>query len=95
MSLSETENPGLRRQVKHSEAMLKDVHLLEAALAADCVVVSLDDTALRLFRQAAQEIRNLRKITWANPVTDPQAVEDWLKQGAKPVKEWRLGSSSD
>lgn len=71
---------------RQEEAMLKDYHLVEAALQADGIVVSLDDTARRLF-----QIRELNTITWVNPVSEHLRVQSWLEQGAPPVDEWRLG----
>lgn len=64
-------------------AMLKDGHLIEAALAADGIVVSLDDAARALFRIASQEVRDLRGIAWVNPNEAPQDTLEWLRQGAK------------
>ncbi|HEV2689742.1 MAG TPA: hypothetical protein VGV35_14365 [Bryobacteraceae bacterium] len=66
--------------------MLKDLHLVEAALGAEDIVVSMDENARMLFA-----VRELREIMWVNPVREPQRVLDWLEQGAPTVDEWKLG----
>ena len=82
-----TENQ--RSQVK------KDIHLIEAALATDKIVVSLDDkTARRFFTQAAHEIEELRElkaIAWINPDKPEETPIAWLKGGANPEPERLLG----
>src|SRR5437588_543493 len=49
------------------EAMLKDIHLIEAALQADKIVISMDGTARGYFQEVTQNIVVLRKIVWINP----------------------------
>jgi hypothetical protein len=82
-----TENQ--RSQVK------KDIHLIEAALATDKIVISLDDkTARRFFTQAAQqveELRELKTISWVNPDKPEESPISWLKSGANPEPERLLG----
>ena len=67
-------------------AMLKDLHLIEAALAAASIVVSADENARALF-----QIREFSAITWVNPVSDKDRVQAWLEVGAPQVDEWKLG----
>src|SRR5262245_53647061 len=47
---------------RSAEAMRKDCLLIEAAIATDRLVASLDETARRLFVKAARRIRELRSI---------------------------------
>jgi hypothetical protein len=83
---------GLRTRVTKDRAkeeitaILKDIHLVEAALGTEKIVVSMDEKARAFFA-----IPELRFITWVNPVSDPARVHDWLQQGAPPVEEWKLG----
>ncbi len=73
-------------------AMSKDIHLIEAARATDCIVVSLDETVRRLFAGAAHRVPVLQPIVWANP---GRAIEDcltWLEEGAALDDHRRLGS---
>jgi len=74
-----------------ADAMQKDVHLIEAALATDRIVISLDDTVRRLFAGASVNIRELRPVVWANPATEGEELLNWIKAGAKDEKERRLG----
>jgi hypothetical protein len=64
----------------------KDIHLIEASLATDKIVVSLDDnTARRFFTQAAKEVEELcelKAIAWVNPDKLEEDSINWLKSGA-------------
>ena len=72
-------------------AMLKDFHLIGAALATDQTIVSLDETIRGLFGQASQSVGEIRHIIWVNP--DRTAEEHpitWLQNGAPPGADRRL-----
>ena len=62
-------------------AMLKDAHLVEAALSTDGLIVSLDDEARKGFARASQSIPRIEGIVWVNPERD-RNVRDWLRSGA-------------
>jgi hypothetical protein len=88
----------LRRKVdalavkeKAREAMMKDIHLIEAALASDLRVASLDEEARGLLTAAAQEIRELKKVVWVNPDKSEEQPIVWLEEGAKAEHDRRLG----
>ncbi|NER98862.1 MAG: hypothetical protein F6J86_34400 [Symploca sp. SIO1B1] len=73
--------------------IIKDVHLLEAALASDKTIISLDEkTARRFFRRAAKESSILQTIVWVNPnrVEEEQPIA-WLEAGAIPEEKRLLG----
>jgi len=74
----------------------KDIHLIEAALATDKIVVSLDDnTARRFFAQAAQEVEELselKAVAWINPNKPEETPIEWLRSGANAEPERLLGS---
>lgn len=87
------EDPGLEARIlrtsrndEQRQAMLKDVPLIQAALQADYIVISRDENARALF-----QIRELSAITWVNPVSAPERILEWLREGAPSVDEWRLG----
>jgi hypothetical protein len=69
-----------------------DVHLIEAALAADSVVISRDDEAHHLLQSISGACPEIEKVLWVNPVKDDLEKLDWLRQGARSVKAWQLGS---
>jgi hypothetical protein len=82
---------------KQRYEIVKDICLLEAALATDKIVISLDDnTARKYFSQAAQQIQSLKDslkdIVWVNPdrVEQEQPIP-WLEQGAPYEKNRTLG----
>jgi hypothetical protein len=73
----------------------KDMHLIEAALAADMVVVSLDITARYHFAHAAESVTELRELVWISPVQMSQcALRAWLEDGATPEEPMKLGVSA-
>ncbi len=91
--LEAEQNAGLRTRLLDPGAgenplaiRLKDVPLLEAALRADHIVVSLDEEARNAF-----QFRELNIITWLNPVRERERVNAWLEDGAPAVEEWKLG----
>ncbi|WP_437927193.1 hypothetical protein WMF37_50600 [Sorangium sp. So ce291] len=72
------------------EAMLKDVHLVEAAQASDRTILSLDDAARSLFAGASRRVRALRTIVWVNPGSEGDRARAWLESGAPPDAAYRL-----
>ena len=78
---------------KDINAMLKDFHLLGAALATDQIIVSLDETIRGLFKRASQSVGEIRGIIWVNP--DRTAEEQpivWLQNGAPSEAHRRLSA---
>lgn len=69
-------------QEKDIDAMLKDFHLLGAALATDQIVISRDETIRTLFAQASQQVDEIRGIIWVNPELTEEQPIDWLQKGA-------------
>ena len=61
---------------------IKDAHLIEAAQAADRIVISFDTTARSLFRKLSDEVAWVGEIGWVNPEEDPDEVREWLQRGA-------------
>ena len=72
------------------EVMQKDFHLLEAALATDRTIVSLDEISRELFARAAQRVGEIRDIVWVNPEHTEEEPFDWLKKGAPPEEHRKL-----
>jgi len=77
--------------------MFKDLRLLEAAIATDKTVISLDDkTARTFFSQAASEINALKDIVWVNPdKVEEETPIEWLESGAKPESNRLLATWCD
>jgi len=75
--------------------MLKDCHLLEASLAADNIVVSLDDKVRFHFTAAAESIGEIREVVWVNPDKEDEEVTAWLEEGAEPEPHRQLGFQQD
>ena len=76
------------------EALRKDFHLLQAALATDQTVISLDENIRRLFKRASQQVGEIQGIIWVNPdrTAEEQPI-DWLQNGAPSEAHRRLPAS--
>jgi len=74
--------------------LLKDAHLIELALASDERILSLDESARRHYHQAAQKIRELRRLCWVNPAVPNEQAVEWLVAGAHSNRHRRLGYSA-
>lgn len=74
------------------EEVEKDLHLAEAALATDKIVLSVDGRIYECFRWACSKrgARKLREIHWFHPVKNPRKLTRLLK-GELPQRS-RLGS---
>ena len=76
------------------KAMLKDCHLIEAALVTNFSIISLDDTARDLFCTTTDSFTDLRAVLWVNPVHDHEKVIGWLRDGAPSEgvrwQQWQL-----
>jgi len=63
------------------DAMLKDVHLLEAALSADKIIASTDQEARTLFTKSAGVSKAAKNVVWLDPGKEGEKVLDRLKKG--------------
>lgn len=65
--------------------MLKDVHLLENALATDHAVMSQETNVLALFIAHATVMHVPRPVAWVNPSDDDNTCIAWLLAGAEVI----------
>ncbi len=70
-----------------AHAMIKDSHLIEAALATDQTVVSLDERARNHFATVSSSIEQVQQIVWVNPTIESENAVSWLQGGALPEAE--------
>ncbi len=74
-----------------AKIMLKDARLIEAARAADLIVVSLDDVAKKHFSDVSGQVVVLKHICWINPNVKSNQFIKWMEAGAKPLDIHKLG----
>lgn len=75
------------------EPVLKDYHLIDAALATDKIIISLDNHARKAYSKISAQVKELKQITWLDPAdVNINEITTWLNKGAKPKKEWKLTS---
>jgi len=96
--VSPEESKNLRQQIgliniPHASktAMLKDCHLIEAAIATERQIISLDATARELFSMASHNFKEIKDVSWVNPVHDSGKIMAWLNDGAPVQLKWQLG----
>ena len=92
------EDAGLRQTIRSlqlpdnvREAILKDIHLVEAAFATGQIIASLDESVRGHLRQISGSVRSLRTVVWVNPTKDDEHATDWVRQGANADEERQLG----
>ena len=73
------------------QELLDDLLLIEAALATDRTVASLDESVRSLFRRAAGRVGELRAIVWVNPELEEDEPIPWLERGALAEPDRMLG----
>ena len=90
------ERPDIRLKIKQAsvtskqkDAMQKDCHLLESAIATDHRIVSLDNVARDLFKSEL-DVQDVNNVMWVNPIVDAEQVLAWLAEGAPERPEYKL-----
>ena len=76
---------------KEREIMVKDLRLVEAAIATDRTVISLDNKVRQCFTKVAVDVERLKDIIWVNPAQIAEKPLDWLQNGAEPEIGRSLG----
>lgn len=74
---------------KQREIAQKDLFLLQAAVGADGLILSLDDNARKVFSSLAQHVQALRSLCWLNPATF-EGMKEWLESGARSTPPHQL-----
>ncbi len=64
------------------------MHLLEAAMTADRIVISLDVVSQYLFAATCQQVGEFGDVMWVHP--NEADVLEWLQEGAKVRPERQL-----
>ena len=73
-----------------TKAMLKDAHLIEAALETDRRIASLDEVARGHFSRLSGAHEDLSSIHWTNPASEQDGCLEWLEAGAPEDAARRL-----
>jgi hypothetical protein len=73
------------------DAMLKDMHLIEAAIEADKIVISMDEIVRTHFQEIADMIGIIKQIAWVNPCEPQEKAIEWLQDGAELERKRLLG----
>jgi len=67
------------------EELLKDVYLLESALATDSIVVSLEKRAANYYRPLVEKVPRIGPVAWIHPLEPVDHCRQWLAAGATVV----------
>ncbi|AIU77430.1 MULTISPECIES: hypothetical protein [Bacillus] len=70
------------------EAILKDIHLLEAAIVTDKFIISLDNKARNNFNHFYDCISDIPDVCWVNPSVETEFALEWLlcKEKYEPTR---------
>ena len=68
------------------QEILKDVHLLENALATDKVVLSMETNVFGLFNDYKKALKVPEPVAWVNPTDDIEGCVAWMATGAEVAK---------
>jgi hypothetical protein len=75
-------------------AVLKDLHLIEAALAVDQAVLSMDESVRAALTDIVPHVPGLKDIVWVNPAKVEDDALAWLKAGARRNRARSLGAQA-
>lgn len=90
-----TEIAARAKNERDRQAILNDMHLIEAALAADQAIIALDETVRHLLHAAAESVGVLRTVMWVNPTVSEEDCVSWLRAKAKREKQRLLGCQAE
>jgi predicted ABC-class ATPase len=95
-----TENDSLRQLIQNStvdksriKPMIKDIHLIEAALLTDRIVISNDNKVRNHFNSVSDKVHYLKLIIWINPTIMEEEAVKWLLDGALEEESRKIGSN--
>ena len=96
--LNNVENDELRQKIITNapddgsrKAMIDDIILIEAAMYADNTIASLDETVRKKYKKMSLKVTEIGQIVWVNPDKIDEKPIIWLRQGANPDEERKLG----
>jgi hypothetical protein len=69
------------------EDLRKDFHLVRAALASDCTILSCEKNFPKYVAIASRSVRVLSTLYYGNPVADEMLCIQWIMDGARPVRD--------
>lgn len=79
------------RKRKISAALVKDAHLVEAAIQAGNRVASLDETIRSYLHVCAKSHADLKRIAWVNPNNADDQASAWIQANAPLERHRKLG----
>lgn len=80
---------------KIKKEVIKDLHLVEAAVASDNYVISNDNKIRTYLIDLACSCLHLRELIWVNPTNENEDGLFWLKNGCARDTFRKIGYSSD
>lgn len=88
--LTEIKLDSITASVNCEAAIRKDIHLVEAALASDIRIISMDEAVRKCLSKTLDQFENLKPLLWVNPERESDKCLAWLKAGAPLRKKLRL-----
>jgi hypothetical protein len=79
----------LKKSIK--DAILNDIHLIEAANITDNKIISTDTSAYNNLRMIANQCDKVKVVVWMDVNNPDYDTVVWLRMGARDLKKRRLG----
>jgi len=73
---------------KDLRAVIKDVHLIDAALAMDKTIISCDQALRDILTEVVTTTSHISRLMYVNPAQNVDVALKWLKEGANSDKIW-------
>lgn len=96
--INKSRNEELRQRVVEvvadaaiQEIIMKDIHMVEAAIVKDNLITSLDDRVKHHLQNLTNSIEELRLIIWINPIVSDFDCLRWINEGCKHEESLHLG----
>lgn len=74
-------NQTWRETTRIAGELRKDLHLVQAALQTDRVIITLDHRARLGFEGLEGRVESIRRLRWLDPAREHDEIYRWLKGG--------------
>jgi len=102
VKLGDVRNEALKDKILHfvqgqkaKDATEKDIHLLEAAIATDRLLISKNRKDMERFIAIADRVGEIQAIVWVNPMNEKDSSLEWLENGCTSERWRQLGYKDD
>lgn len=74
------------------KSIIKDLHLVEAALSTDEIVISCDDRMRNHLKTMCNECKSVKRLMWGSPIKISDDLKGWIDKNFKREECREIGS---